>query len=324
MCNVKLPKISVVVPVLNAQKSLEKAICSVLDQDYENLELIVLDAGSTDGTLEIIEKYQSAIHYWHSKPDGSAYHAINLGIEQSTGELIAQLMADDWFEPNTFHKIAQAYLDNPTADLYSCGGRIVSFDENTQQYRALSSYTDKQQELNFYNVCFGMPAMSTRFLTRTLIAKVGLITPFDAQGKHVFSGDREYLLRVVVNQCKNVVVNHLGHTYLAHQGSATFGKNRQTALKIFQEHMIITKAYSSINGLSRQQRAVLRHWYNDQSVRCLLFQILDGDFGRACNTIIDGLKETKMYWFIALICVPCKIIARKIICFFARKEQQYI
>src|SRR5690242_986329 len=90
----KLPKVSVIIPVLNAQKSLEKAICSVLEQNYHNLELIILDAGSTDGTLDIIKHYEPFIYYWHSKPDGSAYHAINLGIERSTGELIAQLMAD--------------------------------------------------------------------------------------------------------------------------------------------------------------------------------------------------------------------------------------
>jgi glycosyltransferase involved in cell wall biosynthesis len=320
-----LPKISVVIPVLNAQQSIEKAIRSVLDQNYENLELILLDAGSTDGTLDIIKKYEASIDYWHSKPDGSAYHAINLGIQQSTGELIAQLMADDWFEPMTFQAIAKAFGENPDADMISCGGRIVRYDEDAKQYKVVSSYTTRQQiELSFYNVCFGVPAMSTRFFTRTLIEKVGLIAPFDSEGKHIFSGDREFLLRAITNHCKNIVVSQLGHTYLAHEGSATFGKNRKTILRIFQEHMATAKSYLAKPGLTRQQQAVLKRWYNDQSVRFLLFKMLEQDFKTAWSTAINGMKATKLSWLIALFYTPCKIAARKLYLRSMEKRDLYV
>lgn len=313
MNNDKPPKISVVIPVLNGYLSLEKAICSVLDQQYENVELIILDAGSTDGTLDIIKRYESSIYYWHSKPDGSAYLAVNLGIEQSTGDLIAQLMADDWFEPGIFHAIAKSFKQNPDADIISCGGQIVEYDENVKQNKVLASYTALSQiELNFYNVCFGVPAMSTRFFARSLIAKIGLITPFDAEGKHTYSGDREYLLRVIANHCHSVVVNHLGHTYFAHKASATFGKNKQTTLRIFEEHMILAKTYLTKRGLTKAQRAILRVWYNDQSIRYFLFKILGNEYRSAWRTALSGFKVTGLYWLIALFYTPCKIAARKI------------
>ncbi len=309
----KLPKISVVIPVLNAYKSLEKAIQSVLDQDYENFELIILDAGSTDGTLDIIKRYESSIYYWHSKPDGSAYKAINQGIKQSTGDLIAQLMADDWFEPNIFRVIAQGFLENPDVDIISFGGRIVCYDHDAKRYKLIMSYTATRQiELNYYNVCFGMPAMSTRILTRALIEKVGFITPFDSENNHIFSADREFLLRVLAKHCKAIVLSHLGHSYLAHPESATFGKNRQTTIRIFQEHMTIAQTYLAKCGLTKYQKAVLRRWYNDQSVRFLLFKLLDCDFGAVWHTAIRGIKESQLCWLVALFYIPCEIAARKI------------
>ncbi len=319
-----LPKISVIIPVLNGEKFLEKAICSVLDQDYKNTELIILDAGSTDSTLDIIKRYESHIRYWHSKPDGSAYKAINLGIEQSTGDLIAQLMADDWFEPAIFQKVAHAFLDHPDAEVISCGGRIVYYDENVKQYKLRSIYTSKQQiELNFHNVCFGTPAMSTRFFTPLLIKKVGLMIPFDSLGNHIFSSDREFLLRIIVNHCKSIVISHLGHTYFAHQGSATFGKNHKNTLKILQEHRIIAKEYLTKYKLARKQRFVLVNWYNDQSIRFLLFKLIAGDFSAACSVAAEGVKETKLSWLISLIFVPVKIMARRILGFLHNKRAKF-
>jgi glycosyltransferase involved in cell wall biosynthesis len=312
MDRVGLPKISVVIPVLNGVNTLEHAIQSVLQQNYPNCELIILDAGSTDGTLDIIQRYAAQIYYWHSKPDGSAYLAINMGAEKATGEIIAQLMADDWFEPGIFAVIANAYVENPKADIFSCGGQFVALDQHTQQNKTLVVYNTKAAlDLNFYNVCFAIPAMSSRFLKKTLIDKTGLFQPIDPQGKHIFSADREFLLRAIASGATNHIIEQIGHTYFAHPGSATFGKNRLTQMKICLEHMAIAEAYLAKPNLTPQQYSVLRYWYLDQSVRYVLFKLIQFDLGNAWRVAKNGTQKFKIRWPLALLLTPWKIVAQK-------------
>ncbi|MBC5774889.1 glycosyltransferase [Pontibacter sp. KCTC 32443] len=104
-----LPLVSVVTVVYNGQKSLEQTIQSVLNQTYPNLEYIIVDGGSTDGTLDIIRKYEESIAYWKSEKDNGISDAFNKGISLATGELIGLLNADDWYEPDALETIVSAY-----------------------------------------------------------------------------------------------------------------------------------------------------------------------------------------------------------------------
>lgn len=91
--------VSVVTVVYNGSKTIERCINSVFDQDYKNIEYIIIDGGSTDGTLEIIEKYRNRLAYFMSQKDNGIYDAMNIGIKASKGDVVVLLNADDWFEP---------------------------------------------------------------------------------------------------------------------------------------------------------------------------------------------------------------------------------
>lgn len=91
------PKISVVTVCYNAVKEIEKTILSVLNQTYPNIEYIVIDGGSTDGTVDVIKKYVDRLAYWVSEPDKGIYDAMNKGIKVATGEWIGFLNAGDWY-----------------------------------------------------------------------------------------------------------------------------------------------------------------------------------------------------------------------------------
>lgn len=103
------PKISIVTPNYNQGRFLEQTICSVLNQNYPNLEYIVIDGGSTDDSVEIIRKYQDRLHYWVSEKDGGMYDAINKGFSRSAGEIMAWINSDDVLWDGALAYVASAF-----------------------------------------------------------------------------------------------------------------------------------------------------------------------------------------------------------------------
>lgn len=105
----KYPKISIVTPSFNSVKYIEMTINSIIDQAYPNLEYIIIDGGSNDGTKDIIEKYDDKITFWHSSPDKGQSDAINQGFKKSTGDIITFCNSDDIYLPGTFNYIAEKW-----------------------------------------------------------------------------------------------------------------------------------------------------------------------------------------------------------------------
>lgn len=107
------PKISIVTISYNQGPFLEKAICSVLDQGYPNLEYIVIDGGSTDRSVEIIRRYERHLAYWVSERDRGQSHALNKGFDRCTGDLMGWLNSDDYFLPGALEAFAEASMKTP-------------------------------------------------------------------------------------------------------------------------------------------------------------------------------------------------------------------
>lgn len=103
------PLISIITVTYNSEKYLEETIQSVLNQTYENIEYIIIDGNSTDGTLDIIKKYDKHINIWISEPDDGMYDAINKGIELSSGKYFGVLNSDDLLKPNAISIIAETF-----------------------------------------------------------------------------------------------------------------------------------------------------------------------------------------------------------------------
>jgi len=122
-----LPKISIVTPNFNGAAYLEETILSVLGQNYPNLEYIIVDGGSTDGSVEIIKKYQEQLHWWISESDTGLYDAIQKGFEKSTGELMAWINSDDMYHKNAFFTIAEIFSSFKQVNWLV--GTVTSYDE---------------------------------------------------------------------------------------------------------------------------------------------------------------------------------------------------
>ena len=108
------PPVTVVTPCLNAARFLEQTILSVLDQDYPHIEYIVMDGGSTDGTIDILKKYEGRLH-WESAPDRGAADAVNRGFALGKGEILGFLNADDLYHPGAVSCAVQCLLECPEA-----------------------------------------------------------------------------------------------------------------------------------------------------------------------------------------------------------------
>lgn len=119
------PKISIVTPSFNQAKYIRETIESVLSQGYPNLEYIIIDGGSTDGSVDIIREYARQLKYWVSEKDHGQTHAINKGMMHATGEIRAYLNSDDYYLSGAFDAVREQFLSDPETDLLHGHCRIV-------------------------------------------------------------------------------------------------------------------------------------------------------------------------------------------------------
>lgn len=177
--------LSVVTVVYNGLPLLKQCIESVLSQAYAPMEYIVVDGGSTDGTVELLQQYDNQLAYWISEPDKGIYNAMNKGLALAKGEMIALLNADDFYYPGALKSVMQAYLESGADVVY---GDVCHI-----------------QELS--NVCLikrGVPHLDRMKETMTLIHPAVFVTRkvYDAVGgfneHYRIAADYDFLLRTVV------------------------------------------------------------------------------------------------------------------------------
>ncbi len=157
-----IPLISIITIVYNAAATIEQTILSVLEQTYPNIEYIIIDGGSTDGSLKIIDKYSNRITKWISEPDKGISDAFNKGINLSSGNLIALLNADDWYEKDAIEKITKNYVN---ANTILCGN--VKLYNNSHHFKIKkSSISSIESVMNVWH-----PGM---FCPKEVYEKIGL------------------------------------------------------------------------------------------------------------------------------------------------------
>ncbi len=178
--NMKYPQITVITVVYNAVETIENTIRSVINQKCHDLEYIIVDGGSTDGTLDIIKKYDFYVDRWISEPDAGIYDAMNKGVAMATGDIIAFLNANDMYVPGALEYVEQQFMNNEIQVLwtrvrYSKNGSML--ESNSVELKILP---------------YGMAGCHQGvYASKQIFDDIG---GFDAQYK--ISADYDWLLRV--------------------------------------------------------------------------------------------------------------------------------
>jgi glycosyltransferase involved in cell wall biosynthesis len=188
------PLVSIITPVYNGERYLEETILSVLNQNYQNIEYIIIDGGSDDNTINIIKKYEKNITYWISEPDNGMYDAINKGLRVASGEIETYLNYDDVYNDNkTIEKIVAKFLTNSIDFLYSDQNFIDEKSNLIYRYK----YPNNISKKIYCSLNWSSLAQPTVFWKKTLRNKIGL---FNSEFKNI--GDFEFFCRVVLNAKK--------------------------------------------------------------------------------------------------------------------------
>ena len=168
--------------VHNDEQHLDQTIRSILTQSFCNIEYILVDGGSTDGTLDIIRKYDDRIDQWISEPDEGIYDAMNKGLRLASGDLIAFLNSGDWYNPGVLEDVAAEYLRGKNGDMVIAGKWTLVFEDLDLEIHVSPS-------LRFsLGIPISHPAM---FVPRNVYNKVGM---FDLQYR--FGADFDMLVRL--------------------------------------------------------------------------------------------------------------------------------
>lgn len=181
-------KVSIITIVYNNRDSIESAIKSVINQTYNNIEYIVIDGASNDGTTDIIENYLDHISYFKSEPDKGLYNALNKGIKVATGEIIGILHSDDLlFESSTIEKVVNCFRAN-MSDMIYASGQYVAKNDITQIKRVYKGKPFKNWTLYYGWV----PLHTTMYIKKELYDVYGL---YDES--YTIASDYELTLRLL-------------------------------------------------------------------------------------------------------------------------------
>lgn len=220
------PKVSVIIPNFNGGQFLEESIRSVLLQCYPNLELIIIDGGSSDNSIEIIKKYEDYISYWISESDRGQSHALNKGIKIATGEWIGWQNSDDYYCPNALFSLITNAIDRKvTGFCYGCSLIVNDAGEVLE---------NKSDSFSFANM-IPYPCIfnQSTIINAAIFKKIGVI---DESLK--FTMDHELFWRIPLSGFTHHKVDQVCGAFRRRKGAKTFGVGKEYYIELFNLYKV--------------------------------------------------------------------------------------
>lgn len=258
----KNPLVTIITPSFNQGQFLESTIQSVIQQDYQNLEYMIIDGDSEDQSRKILQKYTQNIDYWCSEPDNGQAHAINKGLKIAKGELLGWLNADDILLPNTVSLVVSTFQNNPEIDVvYGHLKRLNQYGVEIPTPILPKDKVEFSKKLIIGECVVNQPGS---FWRRRAMEKVGLLDESLRYGL-----DYEYWIRLalagaIFKRLPNTVAN-----FRLSEGSKTVGETEAMAIEQLE---ILTRVLQTNNlplkiGISMKE--ILKRAKKTRSAICL-------------------------------------------------------
>lgn len=260
-------KISIITVCLNSEKTIEQTIQSVIDQNDENYEYIIIDGGSGDGTLDIIKKYKKNISIVVSEPDQGIYDAMNKGIALASGDIIGIINSDDWYEPGILKKVRDYFQKSDAGVIY---GRLRRISEDGIVSIRIPSDIEKIR----YEMEIPHP---TVFIRKEIYERYGVF-----QLKYKIASDYDLMLRLYISGVKFVYQDEVFSNFRLNGISTQRGK------ECAKETLMISKNYLPYAPVGRRKYykdIIIHRWKAFCFIEMLdkqpdmMFEILNKEFG---------------------------------------------
>ncbi len=241
------PLVSIITVVLNGESTLRQTMDSVLQQSYGTIEYIVIDGGSSDGTVALIREYEAHLAFWKSEADKGISDALNKGIQQARGEIIGLLNAGDWYEPDAVKTVVDAFLADQERGVV-CGS-MQFWKGNRREYLCRSV-----PELLEHDMSVTHP---TCFVRADVYEQVG---PY--ADEYMLAMDYHMLLRIHKHGYKIIsldsILTNMRHDGLSEQNwMAALGETHRARTELLDSSLFTSSWYLHFLGIKRRIRIII-------------------------------------------------------------------
>jgi len=290
--------ISVITPSYNRVGFIQTAIDSVLAQGYPALEHIIVDGGSTDGTLQLLSTYTHITVV--SEPDKGVYDALNKGIALARGNIVAQLNTDDKFEPGVFKIIADLFIKNPNIDAVSAGARI--FEIKPEGEKTIVEYGGVDELELPYRATIGVPVFNAWFFRKKLFETVGSYSL-----DYPLIADRDFLIRCYLNRINIVSINAVFYHYCQHAESLTIKVQNDAQIPIRVEALRLAEKYLQANSADVLIRKYCSQWHDFTAIELCIDFVRHKDYSSLLKIIQSAVRFNPQWLLLVAIQSPSRL-----------------
>jgi glycosyltransferase involved in cell wall biosynthesis len=294
-----VPLLSIVTPCLNRAALIPQAVESVRGQDYPRVEHIVMDGGSTDGTLEALRAYPHL--QVASEKDRGLYDALNKAIRRARGEVVGHVNSDDLYEPGVFGAVMRAFADHPEADAV-VGGAVTFVD--TPSGPAVRQSFAAPVAAEFLRVATrGAIITNAWFFRRRVYDRIGFFSP-----DYALAADRDFLLRFWRAGCAFVPLGRTVYRYRHHAGSLTINDLRGVgAVRLLDEYVRMAEKLAC-DAEDGRLRSSARAWAREAALEKVIVLARNGRLAGAAAAAARRLAGDPAWLLHASGALPAKAL----------------
>ena len=272
-------RFSIITPTFNRRDMLAEALDSVSRQDWPEVEHIVVDGGSTDGTLELVAGRPTLRLI--GGPDQGVYDALNKGIAAATGDVVCFLNSDDVFEPGALKAAAEGFSGGSTCDSVCGEARLVAGGETIEVY-------DREEDMRLISArtaLLGASIVNARFFRKAALDRVG---PFSLD--YAIASDRDFLMRAIASGLRTKPISALVYTYRRHHASLSFSGEAAQRPVIWRELLRVARQWARAEEATPEMRRVARALEGRCLGRLVQSALREGRLGDAWQLLSNGQR----------------------------------